>query len=39
MADRYFAGAVTLPLYPAMREAEADEVVSVLKEALSVRRK
>jgi dTDP-4-amino-4,6-dideoxygalactose transaminase len=33
-ADRYFKGAVTLPLYPAMREAEAEEVVAVLREAL-----
>jgi dTDP-4-amino-4,6-dideoxygalactose transaminase len=33
-ADRYFDGAVTLPLYPGMREAEADEVISVLLEAL-----
>jgi dTDP-4-amino-4,6-dideoxygalactose transaminase len=33
-ADRYFDGAVTLPLYPGMREAEADEVISVLREAL-----
>jgi dTDP-4-amino-4,6-dideoxygalactose transaminase len=33
-ADRYFEGAVTLPLYPAMSEADAEEVVSVLREAL-----
>jgi dTDP-4-amino-4,6-dideoxygalactose transaminase len=33
-ADRYFDGAVTLPLYPGMRETEAEEVVSVLREAL-----
>jgi dTDP-4-amino-4,6-dideoxygalactose transaminase len=33
-ADRYFDGAVTLPLYPRMRVVEAREVVSVLREAL-----
>jgi dTDP-4-amino-4,6-dideoxygalactose transaminase len=34
VADRYFEGALTLPLYPGMGEAEADEVISVLCEAL-----
>ena len=34
VADRYFDGALTLPLYPDLREAEADEVASVLREAL-----
>lgn len=34
VADRYFEGAVTLPLYPAMRETEAEEVASALQEAL-----
>jgi dTDP-4-amino-4,6-dideoxygalactose transaminase len=33
-ADRYFDGAVTLPLYPSMRETEAEEVAAVLREAL-----
>jgi dTDP-4-amino-4,6-dideoxygalactose transaminase len=33
-ADRYFAGALTLPLYPGMSESEADEVVSLLHETL-----
>jgi len=33
-ADRYFEGAVTLPLYPGMRESEAEDVVSVLREAI-----
>jgi dTDP-4-amino-4,6-dideoxygalactose transaminase len=37
-ADRYFEGALTLPLYPDMREADVDEVVSVLQEALELRR-
>jgi dTDP-4-amino-4,6-dideoxygalactose transaminase len=34
VADRYFEGALTLPLYPGMGEVEADEVISVLREAL-----
>jgi dTDP-4-amino-4,6-dideoxygalactose transaminase len=34
VADRYFEGALTLPLYPGMGEAEVDEVMSVLREAL-----
>ncbi len=33
-ADAYFAGAVTLPLYPGMRDTEADEVISVVRQAL-----
>lgn len=37
VADRYFEGAVTLPLYPDMREADVDEVASVLREALEPR--
>ena len=34
VADRYFEGAITLPLYPAMREIEANEVITVLRKAL-----
>ena len=34
VADRYFDGAMTLPLYPGMRASRGDEVVSVLREAL-----
>jgi dTDP-4-amino-4,6-dideoxygalactose transaminase len=34
LADRYFDGAITLPLYPGMREVEAHEVIAVLYEAL-----
>jgi dTDP-4-amino-4,6-dideoxygalactose transaminase len=34
VADRYFDGAITLPLYPGMREIEAHEVITVLREAL-----
>jgi dTDP-4-amino-4,6-dideoxygalactose transaminase len=34
VADRYFEGALTLPLYPGMGEVEADEVISVLRGAL-----
>jgi dTDP-4-amino-4,6-dideoxygalactose transaminase len=33
-AERYFAGAVTLPVYPAMRDVDAEEVVAVLRKAL-----
>jgi dTDP-4-amino-4,6-dideoxygalactose transaminase len=33
-AERYYAGAVTLPLYPAMRDVEAEEVVALLRKAL-----
>ena len=34
VADRYFAGAVTLPLFPGMTEAEVERVASVLHEVL-----
>jgi dTDP-4-amino-4,6-dideoxygalactose transaminase len=34
VADRYFDGAITLPLFPGMREIEAREVIAVLREAL-----
>jgi dTDP-4-amino-4,6-dideoxygalactose transaminase len=34
VADRYFEGALTLPVYPGMGEAETDEVISVLRGAL-----
>jgi dTDP-4-amino-4,6-dideoxygalactose transaminase len=37
VADRYFDGAITLPLYPGMREVEAQEVIAVLREALGGR--
>ena len=37
VADRYFERAVTLPLYPDMREADVDEVASILREALEPR--
>lgn len=33
-ADQYFAGALTLPLFPDMNESQAAQVVSVLNEAL-----
>jgi dTDP-4-amino-4,6-dideoxygalactose transaminase len=33
-ADRYFDGALTLPLFPDMKKSEADEVVAVLHEAV-----
>lgn len=33
-ADRYFAGALTLPLYPDMSFDEVDEVVAVIRDAL-----
>jgi dTDP-4-amino-4,6-dideoxygalactose transaminase len=36
-ADRYFERALSLPLYPDMREADVDVVVSVLQEALDPR--
>lgn len=38
VADRYFEGAITLPLFPGMRESEAREVIAVLREALGRRR-
>jgi UDP-4-amino-4,6-dideoxy-N-acetyl-beta-L-altrosamine transaminase len=34
-ADAYYAGAITLPLYPAMTDAEQDEVVAALDRALA----
>jgi dTDP-4-amino-4,6-dideoxygalactose transaminase len=34
VADAYFGGALTLPLYPGMRDTEADEVISVMRQAL-----
>ena len=34
VADAYFAGALTLPVYPGMRDTEADEVVATLRHAL-----
>jgi dTDP-4-amino-4,6-dideoxygalactose transaminase len=34
VADRYFAGAVTLPLFPGMTDAEVDRVAGVLHEVL-----
>lgn len=35
VADRYFAGAVTLPLFPGITDEELDRVVGVLREALA----
>jgi dTDP-4-amino-4,6-dideoxygalactose transaminase len=35
VADRYFAGAVTLPLFPGMTYAEVERVASVLREVLT----
>ena len=35
VADRYFAGAVSLPLFPGMTEQQVDRVVSVLRAALA----
>ncbi|MDH7796992.1 MULTISPECIES: DegT/DnrJ/EryC1/StrS aminotransferase family protein [unclassified Beijerinckia] len=34
VADRYFAGAVTLPLFPGMKDHELDRVCSVLRAVL-----
>ncbi|WP_284314989.1 DegT/DnrJ/EryC1/StrS family aminotransferase [Labrys miyagiensis] len=34
VADAYFAGAVTLPLYPGMQDTDAEEVISVIRQAL-----
>jgi dTDP-4-amino-4,6-dideoxygalactose transaminase len=34
VADRYFAGAVTLPLFPGMTDAEVERVARVLREVL-----
>jgi dTDP-4-amino-4,6-dideoxygalactose transaminase len=35
VADRYYAGAVSLPLFPSMTEAEVGEVSRVLRKALA----
>ncbi len=35
VADRYFAGAVTLPLYQGMTDEEVDYVVATLEEAFA----
>jgi dTDP-4-amino-4,6-dideoxygalactose transaminase len=34
VADRYFAGALSLPLYPDMRDDQIEEVASTVREAL-----
>ena len=34
VASRYFAGAVTLPLFPDMTDAQVDRVVAVLRKVL-----
>lgn len=34
-AEAYYAGAISLPLFPTMTEADQDEVVSALKQALA----
>ena len=34
VADAYFAGALTLPLFPGMTTAQVDEVADVLRAAL-----
>jgi dTDP-4-amino-4,6-dideoxygalactose transaminase len=34
VADRYFAGAVTLPLFPGMTHAEVDRVANVVRKVL-----
>jgi dTDP-4-amino-4,6-dideoxygalactose transaminase len=31
VADRYFAGAVTLPLFPGMTDAQVDRVADILR--------
>lgn len=36
-AERYYAGAISLPLFPALTEAQQDRVVDVLRRALGVR--
>ena len=33
-ADRYFAGSVSLPLFPAMADEEVDRVADALQELL-----
>ncbi len=34
VADRYFAGAVTLPLFPGITDAEVERVAGVLRDVL-----
>ena len=34
-AERYYARALSIPLFPALREAQQDEIVSVLRRALA----
>src|SRR4029077_6348663 len=34
VADRYFAGAVTLPLFPGMSDAQVDRVTQVIRRVL-----
>jgi dTDP-4-amino-4,6-dideoxygalactose transaminase len=34
VAGRYFAGAVTLPLFPGMTDVQVDRVVAVVREIL-----
>jgi dTDP-4-amino-4,6-dideoxygalactose transaminase len=33
-AERYYAEAISIPMYPIMSEAQQDEVISCLREAL-----
>ena len=33
-AENYYAGALTLPLHPRLREADQDRIVSILERAL-----
>ena len=33
-AERYYSGAISLPLHPRLTDAECDHVVATLKEAL-----
>ena len=35
-AEDYYAEAITLPMYPAMSEAQQDQVIAALKMALQV---
>jgi dTDP-4-amino-4,6-dideoxygalactose transaminase len=34
VADRYFAGAVTLPLFPGMSDAQVDRVARIVRRIL-----
>lgn len=34
-ADKYYAEALTIPLYPAMSEAQQDSVVAALRDAVA----